>query len=31
MGENTLIKKREKRWDRGFMDGKPGKVITFEI
>jgi hypothetical protein len=24
-------KQRERRWDRGFLEGKQGKGITFEM
>jgi len=30
-GERPLKKKREGRWDRGLMERKEGKGITFEM
>jgi hypothetical protein len=29
--KGTLIEAGERRWNRGFGEGKPGKGITFEI
>jgi hypothetical protein len=26
---NNLIKARERGWDTGFSEGKPGKEVTF--
>jgi len=29
--ENTVLEEGGGRWDRGLMDGKPGKGIRFEM
>jgi hypothetical protein len=28
---STLIEQGEAGWDRGFLEGKPGKRMTFEM
>jgi hypothetical protein len=31
MGESPSARRGQGRWDRGFLEGKPGSRITFEM
>jgi hypothetical protein len=31
VGEHPHRSREEGEWNRGFLEGKPGKVITFEM